>query len=72
MLSGAPTSMYDWWVGNQVPVTIGNFLGGFLFTGAALWYLFTHAHLLRSWFRRSRDPHPLGRKTGRAWQTALQ
>jgi formate transporter len=40
MLFGAPISMYDFWVGNQLPVTIGNFLGGFLFTGAALGYLF--------------------------------
>jgi formate/nitrite transporter len=40
MLFGAPISEYDFWVGNQVPVTIGNFLGGFLFTGAALGYLF--------------------------------
>ena len=40
MLFGAPISMYDFWVGNQLPVTIGNFLGGFLFTGAALGYIF--------------------------------
>ena len=40
MLFGAPISMYDFWVGNQVPVTIGNFLGGFLFTAAALGWLF--------------------------------
>jgi len=40
MLFGAPITMYDFWVGNQLPVTIGNFLGGFLFTGAALGYLF--------------------------------
>jgi len=40
MLFGAPITQYDFWVGNQLPVTIGNFLGGFLFTGAALGYLF--------------------------------
>jgi formate/nitrite transporter len=40
MMFGAPISQYDFWVGNQVPVTIGNFLGGFLFTGAALGWLF--------------------------------
>jgi len=34
MMFGAPISEYDFWVGNQLPVTIGNFLGGFLFTGA--------------------------------------
>jgi formate/nitrite transporter len=41
MLFGAPITMYDFWVGNQVPVTIGNFLGGFLFTGAALGWLYS-------------------------------
>lgn len=40
MMFGAPISQYDFWVGNQLPVTIGNFLGGFLFTGAALGWLF--------------------------------
>ena len=40
MLFGAPISEYDFWVGNQLPMTIGNFLGGFLFTGAALGWLF--------------------------------
>jgi formate transporter len=34
-----PISEYDFWIGNQLPVTIGNFLGGFLFTGAALGWL---------------------------------
>jgi len=40
MLLGAPISEYDFWVGNQAPVTIGNFLGGFLFTGGALGWLY--------------------------------
>jgi formate transporter len=40
MMFGAPISEYDFWVGNQLPVTIGNFLGGFLFTGAALGWVF--------------------------------
>jgi len=40
MMFGAPISQYDFWVGNQLPVTIGNFLGGFLFTGVALGWLF--------------------------------
>ena len=41
MLFGAPISMYDFWVGNQLPVTIGNFLGGAVINGT-LWY---YAHL---------------------------
>ena len=41
MLLGAKVSFAQWWLWNQIPVTIGNLVGGYLFTGAAL-YL-THA-----------------------------
>jgi formate/nitrite transporter len=37
MLLGAKVSFSDWWVWNQIPVTLGNFAGGFLFTGLALY-----------------------------------
>lgn len=37
MLLGAKVSIYDWWVWNQIPVTLGNLLGGFVFTGLALY-----------------------------------
>ncbi len=30
---GAPISLSDWWLWNQIPVTLGNLLGGFLFVG---------------------------------------
>lgn len=33
----AKISLADWWVWNQIPVTIGNVVGGFLFTGLALY-----------------------------------
>ncbi|MBP2239619.1 formate/nitrite transporter [Cytobacillus eiseniae] len=36
MLMGADISFSDWWLWNQIPVTIGNFVGGFVFTGLAL------------------------------------
>ncbi len=36
MLMGAKVSVYQWWVWNQIPVTLGNLLGGMLFTGLAL------------------------------------
>lgn len=36
MMIGADISFSDWWIWNQIPVTIGNFLSGFLFTGLAL------------------------------------
>lgn len=38
MLLGADVSFGDWWLWNQIPVLIGNFIGGALFTGA-LFYL---------------------------------
>jgi formate/nitrite transporter len=37
MLMGAKISVYQWWVWNQIPVTLGNIVGGFLFTGLALY-----------------------------------
>jgi formate/nitrite transporter len=36
MLLGAPVSFAQWWVWNQIPVTIGNLAAGVLFTGVAL------------------------------------
>jgi formate/nitrite transporter FocA (FNT family) len=37
MLMGAKVSVYEWWVWNQIPVTLGNIVGGFIFTGLALY-----------------------------------
>jgi formate transporter len=37
MLLGAKVTIADWWIWNQIPVTIGNFVGGALFTGFALY-----------------------------------
>ena len=37
MLMGAKVSVYQWWVWNQIPVTLGNLVGGVLFTGIALY-----------------------------------
>ena len=37
MLMGAKVSVYQWWVFNQIPVTLGNLVGGMLFTGLALY-----------------------------------
>ena len=33
MWMGAPVSVRDWWLWNQLPVTLGNLIGGFLFVG---------------------------------------
>jgi formate/nitrite transporter len=37
MLMGAKISFFQWLVWNQIPVTIGNLVGGYLFTGGALY-----------------------------------
>jgi formate/nitrite transporter len=37
MMLGANVSLYDWWVWNEIPVTIGNAVGAFFFTGAAFY-----------------------------------
>ncbi len=55
MLMGAKVSVSEWWLWNQIPVTLGNIVGGFIFTGLAL-YL-TH----RS---RATAPAPLTAPTG--------
>jgi len=36
MLLGAPVSAADWWIWNQIPVTLGNIVGGAVLTGIAL------------------------------------
>ncbi len=40
MAYGAHITLSDWWIGNELPVTIGNFVGGFLFTGAAIAFMY--------------------------------
>ena len=37
MLLGAKVSLFDWWFWNQIPVTLGNLVGGAVFTGLALY-----------------------------------
>jgi formate/nitrite transporter FocA (FNT family) len=36
MLMGASVGLRDWWLWNQIPVTLGNVVGGIVFTGLAL------------------------------------
>jgi formate/nitrite transporter len=38
MMLGADISLSDWWLWNQIPVTLGNIVGGALFTGMALYW----------------------------------
>ncbi|MGB3396476.1 MAG: formate/nitrite transporter family protein [Nitrospira sp.] len=37
MLLGANISVSTWWLWNQIPVTLGNLVGGMLFTGLAIY-----------------------------------
>ncbi len=46
IMLGANVSLSDWWIWNQIPVTLGNMLGGAIFTATALY--FTHAVKVKS------------------------
>jgi len=37
MLMGAKVTFAQWWLWNQIPVTLGNLVGGSIFTGIALY-----------------------------------
>jgi formate transporter len=37
MMMGAKVTVAEWWLWNQIPVTLGNLVGGFVFTGLALY-----------------------------------
>ena len=37
ILFGAPISLTQWWIWNQIPVTLGNLVSGALLTGLALY-----------------------------------
>ena len=43
IMLGAKVSIADWWIWNQLPVTFGNFIGGFLFTGLFLYWTYKPA-----------------------------
>lgn len=40
MMLGAVVSLSDWWLWNQLPVLVGNFIGGVVFTGLGLYVSF--------------------------------
>jgi formate transporter len=43
MLFGAKVSFASWWAWNQIPVTLGNLVGGMLFAGLPLYWTFRPA-----------------------------
>jgi formate/nitrite transporter len=48
MMMGAPISFSDWWLWNQLPVTIGNLAGGFLFVGLPMLWMRGNARAAKS------------------------
>jgi formate transporter len=40
MMMGAKVTLADWWLWNQIPVTLGNLVGGMLFTGLFLYWTY--------------------------------
>jgi formate/nitrite transporter len=40
MMLGAKVTVADWWLWNQIPVTLGNIVGGFCFTGFAIYWTY--------------------------------
>jgi formate/nitrite transporter len=43
MMMGAKVGIAQWWLWNQIPVTLGNLVGGFLFTGLAIYLTYRPA-----------------------------
>jgi formate/nitrite transporter len=48
MMMGAKVTVANWWLWNQIPVTLGNLVGGFTFTGLAIYVTY--------------KPHPVAAK----------
>src|SRR3989442_7682034 len=67
MLLGARVSLGDWWMWNQIPVTLGNIAGGMLFTGLALHL--THAKVPAGPAVPATAPHV--RTDGTPWRRGL-
>jgi formate transporter len=40
MMYGAPITLSNWWIQNELPVTIGNFCGGFFFTACTIGWIY--------------------------------
>lgn len=54
MMLGADVSLGDWWLWNQIPVLIGNFIGGAVFTGF-LYYFSQRGFIRKSMFNSKAD-----------------
>jgi formate/nitrite transporter FocA (FNT family) len=47
MMMGAKVTVADWWLWNQIPVTLGNLVGGFVFTGLAIYATYKPRNVVR-------------------------
>jgi formate transporter len=56
MMMGAKVTVADWWLWNQIPVTLGNIVGGFFFTGLAIYMTYKPQPVLDA----ARGPTPSG------------
>ena len=61
MMLGAHVSLADWWLWNEIPVTLGNMVGALLFTATALYVTYG---------RTSASPQDVVREDGRAGTVA--
>jgi len=61
IMLGAKVTVADWWLKNQLVVTLGNFAGGSLFTGLALYY--THGRNLGPPPTKPSGVEPTGTRT---------
>ncbi len=43
MMFGAHVTLADWWLWNQIPVTLGNAVGAFVFTGGAFYVTYSRS-----------------------------
>jgi formate transporter len=63
IMLGAKVTISDWWLWNQLPVTLGNFVGGFLFTGLFLYWTYRPAvastRVVSSTEALSAEPEPV-------------
>jgi formate transporter len=53
MMMGAKVTVADWWLWNQIPVTLGNLVGGFVFTGLAIYLTHRPSSIAKSSIAKS-------------------
>lgn len=70
MMLGAKVSVADWWLWNQLPVTLGNLIGGLGFTGLTLYVTYRDPTATATVRSADRESAPLAEPRGGAAVTA--